>query len=166
MLDGRVPYSLRAASHIFGYCSPSNQANEGEILYLQLAISLVIVSLVLTREGGTQKPVYYTSKLLKDMKAHYPKMEKITYVLPISAQWLWPYFQVHSITVLTDQPPRLVLQKFDTFRRITKWVVDLGEFDIHYYPWPFIKTQELVDFLMECMLPKVVEEEIEVQHQS
>lgn len=79
-------------------------------------------------------------------------MEKISFALQIRAQWLWLYFQAHSIIILMDLFLRLVLQKLDISGRIAKWVVELGEFDIHYYPWPSIKAQTLANFLMECIL--------------
>lgn len=41
---------------------------EGE-MYLYLAISPIVVSLVLVQEEDEQKPVYYISKVLKDMES-------------------------------------------------------------------------------------------------
>lgn len=105
---------------------------EFEILYPYLTISLVMVSSILIWEDeGVQMPAYYTSRLLKDAETRYPRMEKVTYTLLISSRWLPPYFQAHSIIILTDQPLRLILQKLDTFGRITKWMMELGEFDMH-----------------------------------
>lgn len=89
-------------------------------------------------------------------------MKKITYALLISTWWLRPYFQVHSITILIDQPLRSALQKIDTYERFAKWVVELGEFDILYHPQPFINAQALAYFLMECTLPEEVKVEVEM----
>lgn len=49
---------------------------EGEMLYLYLAISLVMVSSILVREDeGVQRPAYYTNSLPKDTKTCYPRIE-------------------------------------------------------------------------------------------
>ncbi|CAL8992394.1 unnamed protein product [Prunus brigantina] len=49
-------------------------------------------------------------KALKGSKRQiYPQLEKLAYALVLSARKLLPYFQVHTITVLTNQPLRQVL---------------------------------------------------------
>lgn len=59
---------------------------EGEMMYLYLAISPIAVSSTFVQEDkGTQKPMYYTSRLLKDMETCYPRMEKVVYALLISS---------------------------------------------------------------------------------
>ncbi|KAK3020521.1 hypothetical protein RJ639_046210 [Escallonia herrerae] len=60
-------------------------------------------------KDGLQKPIYYVSKVLQDVETRYPKIDKIVLALIISARRLRPYFQSHSIAVLTDQPLRKVL---------------------------------------------------------
>jgi len=51
---------------------------EGEILYLYLAISPSTVSSVLVREEfGLQKPVYFTSRVLHGAEGRYPRIEKV-----------------------------------------------------------------------------------------
>jgi len=56
--------------------------NEEEDLFLYLAILYVVVSGVLVREeGGRQKPVFYTSKMLLDAKMRYNTIEKMVLAL-------------------------------------------------------------------------------------
>ncbi|XP_077246030.1 uncharacterized protein LOC143885869 [Tasmannia lanceolata] len=67
----------------------------------------------------------------------------------MSTRKLRPYFQAHPVTVLTDQPPRKILQKFKTSGRLINWAIELGEFDIQIKPRPAIKPQVLADFIVE-----------------
>ncbi|KAK3000990.1 hypothetical protein RJ639_022170 [Escallonia herrerae] len=61
------------------------------------------------REGnGVQKSIYYVSKVLQDVETRYPKIGRIALALITLARRLRPYFQSHSIIVLTDQPLRKV----------------------------------------------------------
>lgn len=50
----------------------------------------------------------------------YPKMELLAFALVNSARRLKPYFQAHTIIVLTDQPIRKVLHKPETSGRLIK----------------------------------------------
>jgi hypothetical protein len=78
---------------------------EGEILYLYLAVSPSAVSSVLVREeSGLQKPVYFTSRALHGAEERYPRIEKLAFALITSARRLRPYFQTHAIRVLTEYP--------------------------------------------------------------
>ncbi|CAA0831241.1 Unknown protein, partial [Striga hermonthica] len=121
-----------------------------ETLYLYLGVSTSAVSAVLIREEETcQYPIYYVSKALHDAELRYPPMEKLAYALIIAARKLRPYFQEHSITVLTAHPLRQVLHRPDTSGRMIKWAVELGQFDIHYKPRTAIKGQVLSDFIAE-----------------
>ena len=103
-----------------------------EILYLYLATSTETVSSVLVRkdENRIHRSVYYTSKVLHNAEARYSRAEKMIYTPIISVQRLRPYFQVHSIVVLTDQPLKAILHHPDTLGRMAKWAVKLDEFDI------------------------------------
>ncbi|XP_071926129.1 uncharacterized protein [Coffea arabica] len=75
--------------------------------------------------------------------------EKLVLALMHAARKLRPYFQVHSIIVMTDQPLRQILTKPEISGRMTKWAVELAEHDIGYQPRTAIKAQALVDFLAE-----------------
>ena len=57
-------------------------------------------------------------------------MEKLAFVLVIVARKLKPYFQAHTIIVLTDQPLRRAMSSPEATRRMTLWAIELSEFDI------------------------------------
>ena len=82
--------------------SPSQ---EGENLYLYLAVSATAVSAALIREEGkTQLLVYYVSQAFQGAEAKYSRIEKIAFALIEASRKLRPYFQVNPILVMTDQP--------------------------------------------------------------
>ncbi|KAK8913989.1 hypothetical protein KSP39_PZI024103 [Platanthera zijinensis] len=130
----------------------------GEILFLYLAITPAALSSVLVKdEGGIQRPIYYLSKILSDTETRYPAADKTALALVFSARKLRPYFQAHTIKVLTELPLRAILQKPEASGRLVKWAVELGEFDIHFLPRPVIKSQVLADFIVENTLPMETE---------
>ena len=111
---------------------------------MYLSVTEVATSSVLIRlEEGTQKPVYYTSKALLPVKTRYSPTEKIALALITAARKLRPYFQAHTIEVYTDCPLKLILS------RLTKWAIELNEFDIKYTLKAAIKGQAVSDFVAE-----------------
>nr|XP_009421106.1 PREDICTED: uncharacterized protein LOC104000717 [Musa acuminata subsp. malaccensis] len=60
-----------------------------------------------------------------------------------------PVYYAHPVEVITDQPLRQVLSKFDVAGRLLKWAVELGEHDIQYVPRTAIKAQSVADFIAE-----------------
>ncbi|KAK3025198.1 hypothetical protein RJ639_043535 [Escallonia herrerae] len=94
------------------------------------------------------------SKVLQDVETRYLKIDKIAVALIISARRLRPYFQSHTIVVLTDQPLRKVLSSPEASGRLVNWSIELGEFDFQYKPRTAIKAQALADFIVECTLPE------------
>lgn len=48
------------------------------------------------------------------------------------------------------------MHRLKTYRRMLKWAVDLGQFDIDIQPRTAIKTQALTDFLLEFPLVEVI----------
>ncbi|KAK3035593.1 hypothetical protein RJ639_033185 [Escallonia herrerae] len=126
----------------------------GEDLFLYLSISEVAVSTILIwEEEGKRRPVYYISKVLQDVETRYPRIDKVALALVISARKLRPYFQSHTVVVLTDQSLGKVLQSPNVSERLINWSVELGEFDIKYKPRTTIKAQALSDFVVECTIP-------------
>ena len=91
----------------------------GEELFLYLAISPVAVSAALIREEEkVQKPVYYASRALCGAEERYPPMEKLAFTLVTVARKLKPYFQTHTVVVLTDRPLRQAMSNLDTAGRL------------------------------------------------
>ena len=115
---------------------------EGETLYMYLSAADEAVSSALVRmmETGHQNPIYYTSKVLHEAEVRYPRLQKLIYSLIVAVKRLRPYFQAHSIIILTDQPLKAVLMSPDTFGPVAKWKVRLEEFDISFHPRSALKA--------------------------
>ncbi|XP_058217410.1 uncharacterized protein LOC131328484 [Rhododendron vialii] len=118
-----------------------SRTQDGENLFLYLAVSPQAVNTVLVREEqGTQLPVYYTSRALRGAELRYPRAKKIAFAMVIAARRLRPYFQAHPIKLLMDQPLRRILHSPETSGRLIQWSIELGEFDIEYKPRIAIKV--------------------------
>ena len=122
----------------------------GEELYLYLAVSLTAVSSTLLREEeGQQLPVYYTSRAFRGAKKRYPPMEKLAFAFVTAPRKLRPYFQAHTIILLTNHPLRKAMNKLDAAGQLIQWSIELSEFDIDYRPGTVIKAQALADYIAE-----------------
>uniref|UniRef100_A0A2N9FH63 Uncharacterized protein n=1 Tax=Fagus sylvatica TaxID=28930 RepID=A0A2N9FH63_FAGSY len=144
-LTGRI-----AALNRFVSRSTDNPSKRGEELYLYLAVSPTAISSALIREEERQQlPVYYTSKALREAEERYPPMEKLAFALVTAARKLRPYFQAHTIVLLTNHPLRKAMNKPDAAGRLVQWSIELSEFDIDYRPRTAIKAQALADFIAE-----------------
>ncbi|KAJ8633335.1 hypothetical protein MRB53_026671 [Persea americana] len=123
---------------------------DGEALYLYLSVSDHAVSSVLIRkDNGQQRPIYYMSKTLLDAETRYLQLEKLALALVSASRKLSHYFQTFIIMVVTEYPLKALLRKADFFGRISKWTVELGQYDINYQPRTAIKAQVLADFIVE-----------------
>ncbi|KAK1561191.1 hypothetical protein Q3G72_035306 [Acer saccharum] len=71
---------------------------------------------------------------MTEAETRYPDMEKLALSLIVASRKLRPYFQSHPIVVLTNQPLRQVLQKPELAGRLTKWAMEISEFDIQFRP--------------------------------
>jgi hypothetical protein len=122
----------------------------GEPFFLYLAVSDHAVSAVLVWEDKQkQKPIFFISKVMDETELRYLPLEKAALALLQVTKKLPHYFQASTVTVLTDLPLKMLLQRFDFSGRITKWGVQLGSFDIEYKPRTTIKGPVLADFLAE-----------------
>ena len=90
-------------------------------------------------EEGTQRPVYFVSKAFQGTEERYPRMEKLGFALVTTARKLKPYFQAHTIIILTDQPLKRAMSSPEAAGRMALWVIELSEFDIQYRPQTAMK---------------------------
>lgn len=129
---------------------------------MYLAANERALSAVLTRD--TTELVYFTSKALTPVESRNPPVEKMAYALVLAARRLRPYFQAHTIQVLTSLPMRSILHRPSTSDRLTKWVIELSEFDVVYRLQPAIKAQALADFIVEKSFREPIREIREPKH--
>ena len=121
-----------------------------EVLFAYIVVAPHAVSLVLVRvDSDVQRPVYYVSKSLHEAKVRYLPLQKAILAMVLVIRKLPHYFQSHTVVVLTQLLFRSLLQSVDYTRRITKWGMILGAFDIKYMPCTFVKGQVLADLVVE-----------------
>ncbi|XP_071901097.1 uncharacterized protein [Coffea arabica] len=100
-------------------------------------------------------PVYYISRVLRGPETRYTQAEKLVLALIYAARRLKPYFLAHHVCLRTDQPLRQVLSRPEASGRLTKWAIELEEYDLSYESRTAIKTQALADFLAEFTFDEV-----------
>ena len=76
-------------------------------------------------------------------------MEKLAFVLVTAARKLKPYFQAHTIIILTDQPLKKAMSNPEAAGRMALWAIEPSEIDIQYRPRTAIKGQVVADFIAE-----------------
>ena len=109
------------------------------------------------------RPVYYVSKVLQQPKIRYPFAKKVALALLNATRKLRQYFQPHSIIILTDKLLWSILQKPECFGRLTKWSIEMSEYDIQFQPRQAIKGQALADFIVECTHSSNAEEDKQIE---
>jgi hypothetical protein len=80
-------------------------------------------------------------------------MEKLCYVVVMSARKLHHYFEAHRVRVLTNQPLNDIFNNRDSSERIGKWAMELSEHVIDFEWRNVIKSQVLVNFLTDWTEP-------------
>ena len=121
-----------------------------EVLFTYIVVAPHAVSLVLIHvDSGRQRPVYYVSKSLHEVKIHYLPLEKAILAVVHDTRKLPHYFQAHMVVILTQLPLKTILRSADYTGRIAKWGMILGTFDIKYMPRISIKGQVLADLVTE-----------------
>ena len=121
-----------------------------EVLFAYIVVASHAMSLVLIRlDNGVQRPVYYVSKSLHEVKVRYLPLEKAILAVVLGARKLPHYFQSYTVVVLTQLRLRSLLRSTDYTGRIAKWSMILGTFDIKYMPRTSVKGQVLADLVAE-----------------
>ncbi|XP_075652789.1 uncharacterized protein LOC142623281 [Castanea sativa] len=121
-----------------------------EELFLYLAVSRTAVSAALVREKDkVQRPVYFISRALRGEEERYLQIEKLAFALVTAERKLKPYFQAHTINVLTDKPLQKAMSSPEAGGWMALWVIELSEFDIQYQIRTAVKGQIVDDFIVE-----------------
>jgi hypothetical protein len=76
-------------------------------------------------------------------------IQKILYSILITFRKLRHYFNAYNILVVSDFPLVDILHNWDATGRISKWTVELGAHTLDFKPRTAIKSQALVDFMVE-----------------
>ena len=76
-------------------------------------------------------------------------MEKLTFALVTIAWKLKPYFQAHTVIVLTDKSLWRAMSNLEAVGRMVLWAIELNEFDVQYRPRTTIKGQAVIEFIAE-----------------
>jgi hypothetical protein len=133
----------------------SLQSDQPLILYVSATHTTVSGSLIQEREILKedkmllhQVPIYLVSKALSGSKKYYSEMEKICYVVVMSARKLRHYFEAHRVRVLTNQLLNDIFGNHGSTGRIGKWAMKLLEHVIYFEKRSAIKSQVLADFIV------------------
>jgi hypothetical protein len=118
------------------------------ILYISathLAVSeALVVEKKIKHKDKTAKQqfsMYFMSEVLIGSKKFYSEMEKICYAVVMSSRKLLHYFEAHTIKVLTNQPLNDIFGNKESFRRISKWAMELSEYVVNFEKRSAIKSQ-------------------------
>ena len=73
----------------------------------------------------------------------------MAFALVTAARKLKPYFQAHTIIVLTDLPLKRAMSSPEATGKMALWAIELSEFDVQYRPQTAVKGQIVADFIVE-----------------
>ncbi|XP_074304069.1 uncharacterized protein LOC141638561 [Silene latifolia] len=105
-----------------------------EPLFLYLSVTEAAVSAVLVKEQeGIYHPVYYISKSLLSTETMYTSFEKLVLALVTTSYKLRPYFESHTIHIVTNYPLKTIMRKPELSERMTKWSA-LADFISNFCP--------------------------------
>jgi hypothetical protein len=105
-------------------------------------------------EGGQNVIApYFVFEALSGSKKYYLEMEKICYIVVMSARKLRHYFKAHRVRVLRNQLLNDIFRNRDSSGRIGKWATELSEHVIDFEKRSAAKSQVLAYFIADWTEP-------------
>ena len=129
-------------------CAPA----AGKPLRLYLASNSQAIGALVAQEddNGTEQPVYYVSRGLKDTETRYSVAERACLALVYASQRLRHYFLAHKIQLMTKSHPiRSLLQRPVLSGRLALWLLQLSQYEISTETPTAIKSQAIADLLAQ-----------------
>ncbi|GKE97132.1 reverse transcriptase domain-containing protein, partial [Tanacetum coccineum] len=99
---------------------------------------------------GRKCPVQYVSKKLNEAERNYAPIKKLALSLIHMTRKQRMYFEAYPVKVIMDQPIKNILNNTKTSKKLAKYVVELGAYNITFIPCNAVKGQVLEDFLLEA----------------
>jgi ribonuclease HI len=140
----------------------SPDSSQPLLLYVAASPHAVSAALVQEqdREGTTwQCPVYYVSEVLTTSKCNMTKLEKISYAVVMASRKLHHYFEAFKVRVTSDRGLGELFRNPEASVQIAKWAAELSGYHITFEPRTAIKSQVLVDFIVDSTGPTRQQEE-------
>uniref|UniRef100_A0A2N9HIL5 RNase H type-1 domain-containing protein n=1 Tax=Fagus sylvatica TaxID=28930 RepID=A0A2N9HIL5_FAGSY len=101
-------------------------------------------------EEGTERPIYYVSRALKDAETRYSGAERACLALIYASQRLRHYFLAHKIQLITKSHPiRSLLHRPVLSGRLAQWLLQLSQYEITTETPTAIKSQAIADLLAQ-----------------
>jgi ribonuclease HI len=140
----------------------SPDSSQPLLLYVAASPHAVSAALVQEqdREGTTRQcPVYYVSEVLTTSKCNMTELEKISYAVVMASRKLRHYFEAFKVWVTSDRGRGELFRNPEASIRIAKWTAELSGYYITFEPKTTIKSQVLVDFIVDWTGPTRQQEE-------
>jgi hypothetical protein len=101
-------------------------------------------------ENGTEKPIYYVSRALRDAETRYSGAEWACLALIYASQRLRHYFLAHKIQLMTKSHLiRSLLHRLILSGRLAQWLLQLSQYEIITETPTAIKSQAIADLLAQ-----------------
>jgi len=126
-----------------------SSSKPGEELFLYIVSSATVNAALVREQDRVQKLIYYTSQALRGTEEKYPSIEKLSFALVTATRKFKPYFQAHTIVILTNKPLRRAMSNPETARWMALWAIKLSKFNVQYRPRTTMKGLIVADFIVE-----------------
>ena len=123
-------------------------------LLLYLSVSHIALGCMLAQldDSGKERAIYYLSKMMLDYQTRYVMIERFYLALVWVTRRLRHYITEYSVHLISRlDPVKYLFDRPTLVGRLTRWLVLLTEFDIHYVTHKSIRGSIVADHL--ALLP-------------